>query len=51
MSVVFVQKEFSDRAARTIAEETGARTYVINPLSYDWETETVNIAKALCHEE
>lgn len=51
VSVVFVQKEFSDRAARTIAEETGARTYVINPLSYDWETETVNIAKALCHEE
>ncbi len=51
VSVVFVQKEFSDRAARTIAEETGARTYIINPLSYDWETETISIAKALCHEE
>lgn len=45
--VVFVQPEFDRRNAELIAEQTGTQVIAINPLSYDWETEIVNTAKAL----
>lgn len=45
--VIFVQPEFDRRNAELIAKQTGARVVDINPLSYDWEAEMLNIAKAL----
>lgn len=45
--VVFIQKEFDQKNAELIAKETGCRLVVINPLSYDWKEEMVNIAKVL----
>lgn len=45
---VFVQKEYSGRTARTIAEDIGAEVVEINPLSADWEAEINRIADALC---
>lgn len=34
--VIFVQPGFSDRAARVIAQEIGARVVAVDPLAYDW---------------
>lgn len=45
--VVFIQKEHTGRAARRIAEETGARIVEIDPLSPDWAGEMLHVAKAL----
>ena len=47
VSVIFVQPEFDKRNAETIAQQTGTKVVPINPLSYDWETEMLNVAKAL----
>lgn len=45
--VIFVQPEFDRRNAEIIAEQTGTRVVPINPLSYNWQEELVNVAKAL----
>lgn len=45
--VIFVQPEFDRRNAETIARQTGTNVVPINPLSYDWETEMLNVAAAL----
>ena len=34
--VIFVQKGFSDRSARVIAAELGARVEPLDPLARDW---------------
>ena len=47
VKVVFLQKQNSKRIATHIAEEIGADTLTINPLSFDWENEMVHIAKSL----
>ena len=47
VGVIFVQPEFDKRNAETIAQQTGTRVVPINPLSYDWEEEMLNVAKAL----
>lgn len=47
--VVFVQKEFDRKNAERIAEETGCALVPIDPLSPDWPSEMVRIAKALAH--
>ena len=47
VGVIFVQPEFDKRNAETIAQQTGTKVVPINPLSYDWETEMLNVAKAL----
>jgi zinc transport system substrate-binding protein len=44
---VFIQQEFDSRNAEIIAKETGCRLVKINPLSYQWHDELLNIAKAL----
>ena len=44
---IFVQQEFDQRNAQLIADELGVHIVSINPLSYDWANEMVNIAKAL----
>ena len=45
--VIFVQPEFDKRNAETIAQQTETKVIPINPLSYDWEEEMLNVAKAL----
>lgn len=45
--VIFVQQEFDTRNARLIADELGADVISINPLSYNWQEEMINVAKAL----
>ncbi len=45
--VVFVQQEFDSKNAALVAEETGCRLVVINPLAYDWPGEMLHIAKSL----
>lgn len=47
---IFVQQEFDRHNAELIAQETGTRVVSINPLSFDWEKEMLNIAKAFHHE-
>jgi len=50
IKTVFIQQEFDRKNAETIVKETGCRLIVINPLSYDWGKEMINIAKALSDE-
>jgi zinc transport system substrate-binding protein len=50
IQTVFIQQEFDRRNAEIIAEETGCKLVVINPLSYNWGEETIRIAKALSDE-
>ncbi len=45
--VIFIQPEFDKRNAEIIANETKTRLVPINPLSYEWEEEMLQIAKAL----
>ena len=47
---VFIQQEFDRKNAEIIARETGCRLEIINPLSYDWNEETIRIAKILSDE-
>ena len=45
--VVFVQRGFSDRAARVIAAELGAEVVALDPLAYDWLDNLRRVAEAL----
>lgn len=45
--VIFVQQEFDTRNAKLIANELGINVVPINPLSYEWQEEMMNVAKAL----
>lgn len=47
VKTVFVQSEFPEANASTIAKGTGATLKSINPLEYNWLEEMVNIAKQL----
>jgi zinc transport system substrate-binding protein len=51
ISVIFIQREFDQRNARVLAEETGARLISINPLARDWEQEMRHIAACLIPQE
>ena len=46
---IFVQQEFDQRNAQLIADELGVHIVSINPLSYHWPKEMVQVAKALQH--
>ena len=50
-AVVFIQQEFDQKNAELIAKETGCRLVKINPLDYHWNTELIQIAKALADGE
>jgi zinc transport system substrate-binding protein len=50
IKTVFIQQEFDRKNAEIIARETGCRLAVINPLSYCWKEEVIQIAKALSDE-
>lgn len=43
----FVQQGFSDKSARLIAEEIGARLVVLDPLAYDWLDNLRRVTQAL----
>lgn len=45
--IIFVQPEFDRRNAEIIANQTGTMVVPINPLSYDWGKEILNIAQVL----
>lgn len=45
--VIFIQQEFDAKNARMIGDELGLKVVSINPLSYDWNKELIEIAKAL----
>lgn len=49
--VIFVQQEFDIRNAQLIADELEITIIPINPLSYDWPTEMINVANALTSKE
>lgn len=51
ISVIFIQREFDQRNAQVLAEETGARLISINPLARDWEQEMRHIAICLIPQE
>ncbi|GHT66375.1 zinc ABC transporter substrate-binding protein [Bacteroidia bacterium] len=50
VKTIFVQQEFDRKNAETIAQETGCKLVIINPLSYDWNEEMIRIAQALADE-
>lgn len=50
VKTIFVQQEFDRKNAEAIAQETGCKLIVINPLSYDWNEEMIRIAQALADE-
>lgn len=45
--VLFYQKDIDSRQAVVANEQIGAKLVTINPLSYNWEGEIINIADAL----
>ena len=47
VKVIFIQQEFNQHNAEIVAQETGAELVTINPLSYEWQKEIINIANAL----
>jgi zinc transport system substrate-binding protein len=47
IKVIFVQREYDTKNARAIAGEIGARIEIIDPLSADWQKETIAIITAL----
>jgi zinc transport system substrate-binding protein len=47
VKTIFVQKEFSNRNSKMVAESVGAKEEEINPLNYDWDKEMVKISESL----
>jgi zinc transport system substrate-binding protein len=47
LKVILVQREYDTRNARAIAEETGSRVIIIDPLSEDWYSSTSEIIRTL----
>lgn len=47
IKTVFIQKEFANRNTQTFINATGANAIEINPLSYQWDKEMVEIAKKI----
>jgi zinc transport system substrate-binding protein len=47
LKVILVQREYDTKNARAVAEETGARLIVIDPLAEDWYSSTTEIIRLL----
>jgi zinc transport system substrate-binding protein len=47
LKVILVQREYDTKNARAVADETGARVIVIDPLSEDWYASTTGIIDVL----
>lgn len=46
IKVVFVEPQFSKRAAQTVAKEIGGQVVAVDPLAKDWGNNLVNVANA-----
>lgn len=47
LNIILVQREYDTKNARSIAGEAGAKVVIIDPLSEDWYTSTINIINML----
>lgn len=47
LKIIFVQKEYDTKNAKAIADEIGAEIKIIDPLSEDWESATLDIIYSL----
>jgi zinc transport system substrate-binding protein len=47
MKVILVQAEYDIKSAKVLADETGAKLIVINPMNPDWEKSVISISEAL----
>jgi len=47
ISVIFIQAEYDLRNAESLADETGARLVVINPMNRDWPAAVLEVAKSI----
>ncbi len=47
IKAVLIQQEFDIKNTNVIAQEIGAKAYVINPLAYDWNEEMIRLGKIL----
>jgi zinc transport system substrate-binding protein len=47
MQVILVQAEYDIKSAKELADETGTKLIVINPLNPDWEKTVISISEAL----
>ena len=50
VKVIFIQQEFDAKQAESFAQEIGAKVVSINPLSYNWSEELLNITDAIAGE-
>ena len=46
IKTVFVAPQFSQKSAKQIAKQIGGSVKSINPLSQNWDTNIINIAKS-----
>ncbi len=46
VAVIFVEPQFSSRAAQTVARQVGARVETIDPLALDWSANLLRVARA-----
>ena len=51
VKTIFVQKGFDMKNAESLAKEVGASIHSIDPLSYNWSEELINIAEILSENE
>jgi len=47
IKMILVQREYDPRNARAVADETGARVEIIDPLSADWFASTTAVIQLL----
>lgn len=47
IQTIFVQNGFSIKTASDIAKNTGAKTWITNPLAYEWEKELLHFTEGL----
>lgn len=50
VKVIFIQQEFDAKQAESFAQEIDAKVVSINPLSYNWSEELLNITNAIAGE-
>ena len=49
INIIFVQKEFSNRNIQVFIDATHSKAVEINPLSYDWEGQMLQITKEIAN--
>ncbi len=47
IKAVFIQPQFSKKAAKIIADEIGAKLVIIDPLAEDWDKNLISVAKKI----